>query len=92
MPTSLAQEQMADPEDGAILGTLLGKLGIKAQLLHALHQYERLRRPRREAIAKESINQKHIFHLPDSLEQQNRDQILMRYLGNDVDGPFPCRW
>ncbi|KAJ9623980.1 hypothetical protein H2203_005427 [Taxawa tesnikishii (nom. ined.)] len=88
----LGQEANSSLEDGVVLGTLLGKLTSKAQLPHALHLYERLRKTRGQAVLKETLNQRYDFHLPDGIEQEARDATFLRQLGKEVTAPFPSRW
>jgi salicylate hydroxylase len=53
----LAQGANSAVEDGAVLGLLLGHMQSKSQLPQALKLYERLRKTRGEAIAKETFKQ-----------------------------------
>jgi hypothetical protein len=53
----LAQGANSAIEDGAVLGLLLGHLETKDQLPQALKMYERLRKSRGDAIARETFKQ-----------------------------------
>ncbi|KAH8902077.1 FAD/NAD(P)-binding domain-containing protein [Coniochaeta sp. PMI_546] len=88
----LAQGANSALEDGAVLGGLLGHIQTKAQLPQALRLYEKLRKARGDAIARETFKQRHDFHLPDGPEQQARDDLFLSQLGKELKGPFPSRW
>ncbi|KAK2063333.1 FAD binding domain-containing protein [Colletotrichum caudatum] len=88
----LAQGANSAVEDGAVLGLLLGHLTSKSQLPKALKLYERLRKARGEAIARETFKQRHDFHLFDGPEQEARDEVFLSQLGKEPKGPFPSRW
>lgn len=53
----LAQGANSAIEDGAVLGLLLGHLKTKEQIPKALKMYERLRKSRGDAIARETFKQ-----------------------------------
>ena len=53
----LAQGANSAIEDGAVLGLLLGHLKTKDQVPQALKMYERLRKSRGDAIARETFKQ-----------------------------------
>jgi salicylate hydroxylase len=53
----LAQGANSALEDGAVLGLLLGHLKTKDQVPQALKMYERLRKSRGDAIARETFKQ-----------------------------------
>lgn len=53
----LAQGANSAIEDGAVLGSILGKMTSKSQLPQALKLYEQLRKTRGEAIVKETFKQ-----------------------------------
>ena len=53
----LAQGANSAIEDGAVLGLLLGHVASKEQLPKALKLYEKLRKARGDAIAKEAFEQ-----------------------------------
>jgi len=94
-PTDLAQGANSSIEDGAVLGYILSHLPStdpRSKLAAALHLYQRLRKQRGEAIAKETFAQRHDFHLPDGPEQQARDELMLSKLDAVVEGRFPSRW
>lgn len=53
----LAQGANSAIEDGAVLGSLLGKIKHKSQLPQALKLYEELRKVRGDAVVKETFKQ-----------------------------------
>jgi salicylate hydroxylase len=53
----LAQGANSALEDGAVLGGLLGYIQTNAQLPQALRLYEKLRKARGDAIARETFKQ-----------------------------------
>lgn len=53
----LAQGANSALEDGAVLGGLLGHIKTKGQLPQALRLYEKLRKARGDAIARETFKQ-----------------------------------
>jgi len=53
----LAQGANSAIEDGAVLGLLLGHVKSKDQVTQALKMYERLRKSRGDAIARETFKQ-----------------------------------
>jgi salicylate hydroxylase len=53
----LAQGANSSMEDGAALGTILKSVTRKEQLPNALHTFEKLRKLRSEAIARETFKQ-----------------------------------
>lgn len=53
----LAQGANSAVEDGAVLGLVLGHVQTKEQLPKALKLYEKLRKARGEAIARETFKQ-----------------------------------
>ena len=53
----LAQGANSSIEDGAVIGLLLGKMTSREQLPQAIRLYEKLRKARGEAIARESLQQ-----------------------------------
>lgn len=58
----LAQGANSAIEDGAVLGSLLGKMKTKDQLPQALKLYEDLRKTRGNAVVKETFKQ--VFYSP----------------------------
>ncbi|KAJ5792767.1 uncharacterized protein N7503_008745 [Penicillium pulvis] len=88
----LAQGANSSMEDGAALGTILKSVTEKEQLPNALHMFEKLRKLRSEAIAKETFKQRNDFHMQDGLDQEERDRIFTSQLGKELTGVFPSRW
>ncbi|KAI1073879.1 FAD/NAD(P)-binding domain-containing protein [Whalleya microplaca] len=89
----LAQGANSAVEDGTVLGRLLGHIQSKAQIGKALKMYEKLRKPRGDAIVKETFQQREFFHMIDGPEQQKRDEIFLSQLGKEItEVPFPLRW
>ena len=88
----LAQGANSALEDGAVLGALLQHVMRKDQLPHAVRVFEKVRKARSEAIARETFLQRHQFHMPDGPEQEERDQIFASQLGKEIGGKFPSRW
>ena len=60
----LAQGANSAIEDGAVLGLLLGHLKTKDQVPQALKMYERLRKSRGDAIARETFKQVTNYYVP----------------------------
>ncbi|TLD16339.1 uncharacterized protein PgNI_02451 [Pyricularia grisea] len=89
----LGQGANSAVEDGAVLGLLLGHISSKEDLPQALSRYEKLRKPRGDAIHDATFDQRDDFHLPDGPEQEARDAIFLSQLGKDqLAAPFPSRW
>ncbi|KAH9885035.1 FAD binding domain-containing protein [Xylariomycetidae sp. FL2044] len=89
----LAQGANSALEDGAVLGRLLGHVRSRDQIGEALRRYEKLRKPRGEAIAKEAFGQRESFHMVNGPEQEARDRVFLSQLGREeVEAPFPSRW
>jgi salicylate hydroxylase len=90
----LAQGANSSIEDGAVLGLLLAPAHFrsKAQLPETLKVFERTRKARGEAIARETFKQRRDFHLRDGHEQEERDKLMQGMLGGELRGPFPSRW
>ncbi|KAI1208281.1 FAD binding domain protein [Annulohypoxylon truncatum] len=88
----LAQGANSSLEDGAVLGRLLKYVTSRDKLTPALEMYQQLRKIRGEGIAKEALGQRDSFHLPDGPEQEQRDALLLEYLGKEPPPHFPSRW
>lgn len=88
----LAQGANSSLEDGIVLGNVLAALRSKDQLPAALRLYEKLRKERGEAIARETFAQRHDFHMDDGPEQEARDELMQSTLGKEIDCKFPSRW
>ncbi|KIM69526.1 hypothetical protein SCLCIDRAFT_12991 [Scleroderma citrinum Foug A] len=63
-------------EDGAVLGNLFSRLSSRAQIAPLLHAYESLRYARATNTQASSRLNQVIFHLPDGLEQEQRDKQM----------------
>jgi len=86
----LAQGAAISVEDGGVLGGLLGKIRSKSDVPRVLAIYEQLRRPRTSAVVLGSTKQRHIFHMHDGPEQEERDRIM---LSQHPPGPgHPNQW
>jgi salicylate hydroxylase len=90
----LAQGANSSIEDGAVLGLLLSPPAFKSrsQLPAALQLFQRLRKQRGEGIARETFKQRHDFHMADGAEQEQRDELMLKWLGKEIVGAFPSRW
>jgi salicylate hydroxylase len=93
----LAQGANSALEDGAVLGALLSHVNTGSStsltLKEAMQTFESLRKPRSEAIARETVLQRHLFHLPDGDEQRQRDAAFAKQMkGEKVEGNFVSRW
>ncbi|KAJ5539764.1 hypothetical protein N7513_008096 [Penicillium frequentans] len=88
----LAQGANSSMEDGAALGMILKSVTNKKQLPDALHMFEKLRKLRSEAIAKETFKQRNDFHMQDGPDQERRDRIFTSQLGKELTSFFPSRW
>ncbi|KAH8674140.1 hypothetical protein BX600DRAFT_509332 [Xylariales sp. PMI_506] len=89
----LAQGANSSLEDGAVLGTVLGKLPKRSQLATALDVFQTLRKTRGDAIASETFKQRHDFHMVNGDEQEERDRVLRLGPGGSEKKPYyPSRW
>ncbi|KAK4223865.1 hypothetical protein QBC38DRAFT_36886 [Podospora fimiseda] len=92
----LAQGANSSLEDGAIFGSLLGKVskaGMKEQLPCVSRIYQKLRMERGRMIQLESFKQRDDSHMEDGPEQEKRDALMTKQLGKDeLEAPFPSRW
>ncbi|KAF2261275.1 FAD/NAD(P)-binding domain-containing protein [Lojkania enalia] len=90
----LAQGANSSIEDGAVLGLLLALPHFKSkhQLPKTLRLFQKLRKARGEAIARETFKQRKDFHMRDGSEQEARDALFLRQLGKELVGAFPSRW
>lgn len=90
----LAQGANSSIEDGAVLGLLLSQSHFKQKglLPEMLQLFQKLRKARGEAIARETFKQRHDFHMRDGDEQEKRDALMVHWLGKDIKGAFPSRW
>jgi salicylate hydroxylase len=88
----LAQGANSSIEDGAVLGRILYHLKKKSQLKDAVDIYEKTRKTRSEAIARETFAQRQDFHLEDGEEQRKRDELFAKYIGREFEENSPSRW
>lgn len=100
----LAQGANSSIEDGAVLGALLSPttnpdFTCVDDLSKVLAMFERLRKKRGEAIARETWAQRKDFHLKDGKEQVDRDKVFGVVMeggdGGTREGEgktFPSRW
>lgn len=90
----LAQGANSSIEDGAVLGLLLSEPHFKSkdQLPNTLQLFQKLRKARGEAIARETFKQRRDFHMKDGEDQERRDDLFLRQLGKEIEGAFPSRW
>ena len=65
-------------EDGAMLGTLLGRIASKLQIPEVTALYEKLRKERTDKIRDETFKQQEEHHLADGKLQEARDKHLAR--------------
>ncbi|KAI1143259.1 FAD/NAD(P)-binding domain-containing protein [Hypoxylon sp. FL0543] len=80
-------------EDGAVLGRLLGHIQTKEQVGKALRLYEQLRKPRGDAIVRETFGQRDVNHMVDGPRQRERDRLFLSQIDKEVkEPPFPIRW
>lgn len=91
----LAQGANSSIEDGAVLGLLLAPSTFTSasQLPATLQLFQKLRKARGEAIARETFSQRKDFHMHDGAEQEARDERFAKWLDKEEIGePFPSRW
>ncbi len=91
----LAQGANSSLEDGAVLGSLLGRVrngGKETQLPKVAEMYQRLRMDRGREIQLETFKQRDDFHLPDGEAQERRDASMVARLGQELTQAFPSRW
>jgi len=91
----LAQGANSSLEDGAILGSLLGRVrksDMARQLPSVSSLYQRLRMERGRKIQLETFKQRDDSHMEDGEAQEKRDALMMSQLGKELKGAFPSRW
>ncbi|KAH7381525.1 FAD binding domain-containing protein [Pyrenochaeta sp. MPI-SDFR-AT-0127] len=90
----LAQGANSSIEDGAVLGQLLSSANFtsKSQLPDTLQLFQQLRKARGEGIVRETFKQRKSFHMRNGPEQEERDELMLRQLGKELQGAFPSRW
>ena len=60
-------------EDAAVLGNLFSRISHPSQIAPLLKAYEKLRLPRTASTQASSRLNQHVFHLPNGVEQEQRD-------------------
>jgi salicylate hydroxylase len=91
----LAQGANSSLEDGAVLGSLLGRVRkseMKRQLPCVSSMYQKLRMERGRRIQRETFKQRDDSHMEDGEAQEKRDALMVSMLGKDLKAPFPSRW
>ncbi|KAK4150256.1 hypothetical protein C8A00DRAFT_46312 [Chaetomidium leptoderma] len=91
----LAQGANSSLEDGAVLGSLLGRVRKsekEKQLPCVSRMYQKLRMERGRRIQLETFRQRDDSHLEDGEAQEKRDALMVSMLGKEVKAPFPSRW
>ncbi len=91
----LAQGANSSLEDGAVLGSLLGRVSrgdMGRQLPRVSELYQKLRMERGRWIQLETFKQRNDSHMVDGEAQEKRDALMMSMLGKELKGPFPSRW
>ncbi|KAK3903321.1 hypothetical protein C8A05DRAFT_14711 [Staphylotrichum tortipilum] len=91
----LAQGANSSLEDGAVLGSLLGRVrksDMRRQLPAVSKLYQELRMERGRKIQLETFRQRDDSHMEDGDAQEKRDALMMSMLGKELKGPFPSRW
>jgi salicylate hydroxylase len=91
----LAQGANSSLEDGAVLGSLLGKVkkgDMERQLPCVSKIYQNLRMVRGRKIQLETFKQRNDSHMEDGEEQEKRDALMVSQLGKELKAPFPSRW
>jgi salicylate hydroxylase len=91
----LAQGANSSLEDGAVLGSLLGKVRkseMARQLPSVSVLYQKLRIERGTKIQLETFKQRNDSHLEDGEAQEERDALMVSMLGKELKAPFPSRW
>ncbi len=91
----LAQGANSSLEDGAVLGSLLGRVrksDMRRQLPAVSKIYQELRMERGRKIQLETFRQRDDSHMEDGEAQEKRDALMMSMLGKELKGPFPSRW
>ncbi|KAL2179270.1 uncharacterized protein P884DRAFT_298382 [Thermothelomyces heterothallicus CBS 202.75] len=91
----LAQGANSSLEDGAVFGSLLGRVKkseMARQLPRVSALYQRLRIERSRKIQIETFKQRDDSHMEDGEAQERRDALMLSMLGKEVRAPFPSRW
>ena len=91
----LAQGPNSSLEDGAVFGSLLGRVRrseMRRQLPCVSRLYQKLRMERGRRVQLETFKQRDDWHLEDGEAQERRDALMLSMLGKEVKAPFPSRW
>lgn len=91
----LAQGANSSLEDGAVLGSLLGRVRrseMGRQLPRVARLYQELRQQRGWRIQLETFKQRDDSHMEDGERQEKRDALMLSMLGKEIKAPFPSRW
>ncbi|KAL2017581.1 hypothetical protein VTK56DRAFT_1954 [Thermocarpiscus australiensis] len=91
----LAQGANSSLEDGAVFGSLLGRVrrsDTGRQLPEVSRLYQKLRMERGRRIQIETFKQRDDSHMEDGEAQEKRDVLMISQLGKEVKAPFPSRW
>ncbi|KAK3308961.1 uncharacterized protein B0T15DRAFT_565948 [Chaetomium strumarium] len=91
----LAQGANSSLEDGAVLGSLLGRVRkseMERQLPCVSKLYQKLRMERGRRIQLETFKQRDDSHMEDGEAQEKRDALMVSMLGKELKAPFPSRW
>lgn len=91
----LAQGANSSLEDGAVFGSLLGKVKrseMARQLPRVSALYQKLRIDRSRKIQSETFKQRNDSHMEDGEAQEKRDALMLSMLGGEIKAPFPVRF
>lgn len=86
----VAQGAAQGLEDGAALATALGLISGKGEVGRALEVYESVRKERAERIQASADATQKALHLPDGVEQRERDRLMK--LAGDKAARNPDMW
>lgn len=86
----VAQGAAQGLEDGAALATALGLMSGKEELGRVLEVYESVRKERAERIQASADATQKALHLPDGVEQRERDRLMK--LAGDKAARNPDMW
>ncbi|RMD42239.1 hypothetical protein DV735_g2887, partial [Chaetothyriales sp. CBS 134920] len=88
----LAQGANSSLEDGAVLGRLLGHVRHRSDIRRVVKLYEAVRKERNDAMALEAFKQREAFHMPDGVEQRQRDAVFAAAMVTGPTPNFTSRW
>ena len=71
-------------EDAAVLGNLFSRISHPSQIAPLLYAYEKLRLPRTASTQASSRLNQHVFHLPNGVEQEQRDADMRAAMGVEM--------